>query len=69
MLDGERRWIQENRLCFGLRSAPYIFNFLSELIVDFAQARGINHIENYLGEFAIVGDEYEFTRSAREVGP
>ena len=52
---GEVKWYQENRLCFGLRSAPYIFNLLSDLVVDFARDRGVRHIVNYLDDFAVVG--------------
>ena len=58
-MDGETRWYQENRLCFGLRTAPFIFNQLSELIVDMARSEWVNHIVNYLDDFAVVGSTRE----------
>ena len=64
-IDGEVKWYQENRLCFGLRSAPYIFNLLSELVVDFAKARGVCHIVNYLDDFAVVGETEEECREGQ----
>ena len=48
-------WLRENRLCFGLKCAPYIFNLLSSLIVDMARARGVDMIVNYLDDFLITG--------------
>ena len=48
-------FFRENRLCFGLKCAPYIFNLLSSLVVDIARARGVSRVVNYLDDFLIVG--------------
>ena len=66
-LNGEVKWFQENRLCFGLRSAPYIFNMLSDLIVDVARARGVRNIVNYLDDFAVVGETEEECREGQAI--
>ena len=40
--------LEDNRLCFGLRCAPNIFNFLSQLIVKICNSRGVLRVVNYL---------------------
>ena len=52
-------FLRENRLCFGLKCAPYIFSQLSDLIVDMAKAKGIFRIVNYLDDFIITESSYE----------
>ena len=49
------KYLQENRLSFGLRCAPFIFNMLSSLVVDMARARGAIGVVNYLDDFIVVG--------------
>ena len=49
----------ENRLCFGLKCAPYIFNLLSKLVVAMAKSRGVANMVNYLDNFIIVGNTWE----------
>ena len=57
-------YLRENRLSFGLRCAPYIFNLLSTLAVDMARAKGVNHIVYYLDNFVITeASEQECTSS------
>ena len=46
-------YLQENRLNFGLKCAPYIFNLLSTLAVDMARVRGASRIVNYLDDFLV----------------
>ena len=46
-------YLRENRLCFGLRCAPFIFSLLSDLVVDMAHANGVVRIVNYLDDFII----------------
>ena len=53
ILNGEKMYFEGNRLTFGLKCAPYIFNLLSTMIVDMANSQGISRIVNYLDDFAI----------------
>ena len=53
-VDGEKMYFEGNRLTFGLKCAPYIFNLLSLLIVDMPESLCISRIVNYLDDFAIV---------------
>ena len=52
-------YLQENRLSFGLKCAPFIFNLLSCLAVDLAGARGASRIVNYLDDFLVTGSSNE----------
>jgi len=49
----------DNRLCFGLSSAPSIFNRLSNAIVRMMSRRGFRSVINYLDDFLIIGKTYE----------
>ena len=51
--------LQDNRLCFGLRCAPNIFNSLSEFIVKIANAWGATKVVNYLDNFFIIASSAE----------
>ena len=51
--------LRDNRLCFGLRSAPNIFNSLSNFIVEIAKSRGAPRIINYLDDFLVIADSEE----------
>ena len=50
--DGEV-YLRENRLCFGLKCAPFIFSMLSDLVVDISMYNGVDRIVNYLDDFII----------------
>ena len=43
-----------NRLSFGLRCAPNIFNSLSNCIVKIAKSYGVDFLVNYLDDFIIL---------------
>ena len=49
-------WYQSNRLCFGLRCAPSIFDALSNFIVRIAKGYGVERLVNYLDDFIIIAD-------------
>ena len=52
--DGEGEvYLQENRLSFGLKCAPYIFDLLSNLAVDMARVNGAARVVNYLDDFLV----------------
>ena len=63
--DSVKSYYVENRLCFGLKCAPYIFDLLSQLVVDMARAKGIERIVNYLDDFAIVESTEEKCRESQ----
>ena len=52
-------YLRENRLCFGLKCAPYIFNLLSSLVVDMAKSAGLSRIVNYLDDFLVTESNAE----------
>ena len=53
--DGEgEKYLCENRLSFGLKCAPFIFNMLSCLAVDMARVKGATCVINYLDDFIVV---------------
>ena len=67
-VDGRgERFFRENRLCFGLKCAPFIFNLLSSLVVDLARSRGVWGVVNYLDDFFIMGETEEECRHGRDV--
>ena len=59
--------LQDNRLCFGLRSAPNIFDCISSFIVKIANARGASRCVNYLDDFLVIGDTPEQCMLSRDV--
>ena len=59
--------LQDNRLCFGLRCAPNIFDCLSHFIVKIAKAMGANRLVNYLDDFLVIGDTPEQCLQQREI--
>ena len=52
-------YLQENRLSFGLKCAPFIFSLLSEMVVGMVKSRGVSRIVNYLDDFIVVSDSFE----------
>lgn len=51
--EGSNNYV-DNALCFGLRSAPSIFNSISNFIVRYMKAEGVNCL-GYLDDFLITG--------------
>lgn len=51
-VDGVQRYLIDNRLCFGLRCGPYVFNLISEFIhdklVELYNLRLVNYLDDYL---------------------
>ena len=52
-------WFESNRLSFGLRCAPYIFDKLSNFIVKVAKGYGVSRVVNYLDDFIVIADSAE----------
>ena len=66
MGDG-KKFYKSNRLTFGLKCAPYIFNRISDFIVAVAEAYGVERIVNYLDDFIIVAGSAEECLRQRNV--
>ena len=60
-------YLLDNRLCFGLRCAPNIFDCLSHFIVKIAAARGATRVVNYLDDFLVIGATPQECLSHREI--
>ena len=52
-------WYVNNRLSFGLRCAPNIFNALSDFVVLVAKGYGVVNVVNYLDDFIVVASSRE----------
>ena len=46
---------EDNRLCMGLSSSPYIFSKISDFVVRCLFRKGISRVVNYLDDFCILG--------------
>lgn len=53
------RYYMDTRLCFGLKCAPFIFNEISDFIVQCMSRRGHNNIINYLDDYFCWGPTFE----------
>ena len=61
------RYYKSNRLTFGLKCAPYIFNRISDFIVKIAEFYGVKKIVNYLDDFIIIASTEEECLRQRNV--
>ena len=59
--------LQENRLSFGLKCAPYIFSLLSDLVVNIVRSKGVERIVNYLDDFVITESSYERCHESQNI--
>ena len=55
VINGEEEYLEDLRLCFGLRSAPFIFTQFSDFIVKCCDKLGASRCVNYLDDFAVLG--------------
>ena len=61
------KYYKSNRLTFGLKCAPYIFNRISDFIVKIANFYGVEKIVNYLDDFIIIAKNEEECLRQRNV--
>ena len=54
-LKGRMEYIEDLRLCFGLRSAPFIFTQFSDFLVKCCEKLGTTRCVNYLDDFVVLG--------------
>ena len=59
VLDGEKRWFVDNRLCFGLRLGPKYFNFLSNFVYEVLSVKFGLQVVNYLDDFIAISKNLE----------
>lgn len=52
-INGVEKFLVDTRLCFGLRSAPYIFTQISNFVVRAMARRGIFKMANYLDDYIV----------------
>lgn len=58
-LDGHTSYYYDTRLSFGLRCAPFIFNEISEFIVECMARRGYVNVINYLDDYFCWGSSFQ----------
>ena len=59
-------WFQDLCLCFGLRSAPYIFTQISDFCVKCVNYEGVSRCINYLDDFIIIDSDYTSCKSSQD---
>ena len=57
----------DHRLCFGLKSAPNIFDTLSNFIVEITNSLGAGRVVKYLDDFLVIAPTYDECLASREV--
>ena len=58
IVDGERKWFVDNRLCFGSRLGPSYFNMLSNFVYEILTVKYGLRIVNYLDDFIAVSSNF-----------
>ena len=64
-IDGSDELLFDVRICFGARSAPYLFTQISNFITRCMARRGYYHMVNYLDDFLVLGDSFESCQEAQ----
>ena len=59
--------LRDNRLCFGLRCAPNIFDSLSSFIVKIANSKGAYRVINYLDDFLVMEGSAQACLQSRDI--
>lgn len=66
-VDGVDEYLMDTRLCFGLRSAPYIFSQVSNFVVRAMARRGIFKMANYLDDYIVFGPTFESCQLSQRI--
>lgn len=66
-IDGEEKYLLDTRLCFGIKSAPFIFTQISNFIVRAMHRRGFFKIANYLDDYVIFDESFDSCIYAQSV--
>lgn len=65
MVEGQKKYYKDTRLCFGARCAPYIFTQISRFITRCMARRGFERVIGYIDDFWICEQSYERCVSAQ----
>ena len=65
IMSGSEELLFDVRICFGVRTAPFLFTQISNFITRCMARRGYYHVINYLDDFLIVGDSYSSCQQAQ----
>lgn len=65
-IDGERRYLYDTHICFGLQCAPYLFTQISKFVLRCLQRRGSQKCVSYLNDFLIIEETEERCRRGQE---
>lgn len=57
-MDGKTMYYCDNTLCFGVKSAPYIFNCVSDFVARALKRLGVDCV-NYLDDYFVAGNSFE----------
>lgn len=57
--DSKEVLLLDTRLCFRIKSAPFIFNQISVFVVQCMMMRGFKMIMNYLDDFLCIGSNFD----------
>ena len=55
-INGIDSYFEDNRLCFGLKCAPYLYTQITEFIVRAMENRGVARVFGYLDDFIVVAE-------------
>ena len=67
VLDGQQVYMQDTRVCFGLKNAPFLYSHISNFVVRCMYRRGYMRIVNYLDDFIVLGDSFKACQEAQGV--
>ena len=65
LLDGKIHLFEDNRLCMGLSSSPFIFSKMSDFVTRCMIREGSNRIVNYLDDFCLLGNSIDEVQCAQ----
>ena len=55
-VNGVEQYYEDNRLCFGLKCAPYIYTQITDFIVRSLNRQGVSRVFGYLDDFIVISD-------------
>ena len=59
LIEDELCYMQDTRICFGLKLEPFLFTHISNFIVRCMARRGYDRVINYLDDFIVIGDSFD----------
>lgn len=65
-VNGEKTWLYDTHVCFGLRCSPYLFTQVSNFILRCLKRRGFNASIVYLDDFLVLGNSRQECENAQQ---